>query len=73
VLEEWERQIHSYGELILSELRRGAGTGEIMEMLFESLTSDPKTRQFSEQSLRGMLMSTVVGYYQYYQRTGEIG
>ena len=25
----------------------------------------------SEQSLRGMLMSTVMGYYQYFQRTGE--
>lgn len=72
VYEEWERQMHSYGELILSELKRGMGTGEIMEMLFESLTRDPKTRQFSEHSLRGMLMSTVVGYHQYFQRTGDV-
>jgi glyoxylase-like metal-dependent hydrolase (beta-lactamase superfamily II) len=73
VFEEWERQIHGYAELIRTELKKGLGTGEIMEMLFESLTQDPKTQQFSEQSLRGMLMSTVVGYYQYFQRTGEVG
>jgi glyoxylase-like metal-dependent hydrolase (beta-lactamase superfamily II) len=72
VFEEWERQIRSYGDLIGSELKRGLGTGEITEMLFESLTKDPKTRQFSEQSLRGMLMSTVVGYYQYFQKIGEV-
>ena len=72
VFEEWARQIQSYAELIRAELKKGLGTGEIVEMLFESLTSDPKTRQFSEQSLRGMLMSTVLGYYQYFQRIGEV-
>jgi len=65
VIEEWERQIHSYGDLIRAELEKGNGTGEIVEMLVEQVTQDPKVQKFSEQSLRGMLMSTVVGYYQY--------
>lgn len=72
VIEEWERQIHSYGDFIRTHLEKGLGTGEIMEMLFESLTQDPTAQKFSEQSLRGMLMSTVLGYYQYFERTGLI-
>ena len=73
VMEEWERQIHGYGDLIRSSLERGMGTGEIVEALVEQLSQDPHAKKFSEQSLRGMLMSTVIGYYQYFQRVGVIG
>lgn len=72
VMEEWERQIRYYGDVILSQLEKGMGTGEIVEMIMDRISQDPHSKKFSEQSVRGMLMSTVLGYYQYFQRTGRI-
>jgi glyoxylase-like metal-dependent hydrolase (beta-lactamase superfamily II) len=73
VIDEWKRQTLFYGDLIKSELAAGKGTGEIMDMLFERMTDQPHVGKFSEQSIRGMLMSVVLGYYQYFQRTGALG
>ena len=72
VIDEWERQARFYGDLIRSELDSGKGTAEIVEMLFEELTRQPQAKRFSEQSIRGMLMSAVLGYYQYFQKEGTI-
>ena len=72
VIQEWERQTRYYGDLIRTELEKGMGTGEIIDMLLERLTHGEEARKFSEQSIRGMLMSAVLGYYQYFQRTGVI-
>lgn len=73
VIDEWERQTVSHGEFIRGELAKGKGTGEIIDMLFERLTSQPQAAKFSEQSIRGMLMSVVLGYSQYFQREGRKG
>lgn len=73
VIDEWERQTVSHGEFIRGELAKGKGTGEIIDMLFERLTSQPQVAKFSEQSIRGMLMSVVLGYSQYFQRKGQKG
>lgn len=73
VIDEWERQTVSHGEFIRGELAKGRGTGEIIDMLFERLTSQPQVAKFSEQSIRGMLMSVVLGYSQYFQRKGQKG
>ena len=72
VMDEWESQTRNFGELIRAELQSGKGTGEIIDMLFAQLTQQPHSEEFSEQSIRGMLMSVVLGYYQYFQRKGEI-
>ncbi|UCD57043.1 MAG: MBL fold metallo-hydrolase [Candidatus Hydrogenedentota bacterium] len=72
ILEESERQTRNYGELIRISLENGLGTGDIIEMMLERLSREPQARRFSEQSLRGMLMSIVLGYYQYFRRTGAI-
>jgi glyoxylase-like metal-dependent hydrolase (beta-lactamase superfamily II) len=72
VMDDWERQTILHGELIRDELRSGKGTGDIIDMLFAQLTQQPHSEEFSEQSIRGMLMSVVLGYYQYFQRKGEI-
>jgi len=72
VIDEWRRQASNYGDLIRGELEKGKGTGEIVDMLFELLIKQPQAKKFSEQSIRGMLMSAVLGYYQYFQRTGAI-
>jgi len=73
VIDEWERQTRHYGDLIRSELERGKGTGEIIDMLLEQMMQQPQARKFSEQSIRGMLMSAVLGYYQYFRRQSESG
>ncbi len=73
VIDEWERQACYYGDLIRSELEKGKGTGEIIDMLFEQLSRQPQAGKFSERSIRGMLMSAVLGYYQYFQRAGITG
>jgi glyoxylase-like metal-dependent hydrolase (beta-lactamase superfamily II) len=72
VIDDWERQTQNFSELIRAELQGGKGTGEIIDMLFEQLIRQPHTGQFSEASIRGMLMSVVLGYYQYFQRKGDI-
>jgi glyoxylase-like metal-dependent hydrolase (beta-lactamase superfamily II) len=73
VIDEWERQTISHGEFIRSELAKGKGTGEIIDLLLEQLMAQPQAAKFSEQTIRGMLMSVVLGYSQYFQRKGENG
>jgi glyoxylase-like metal-dependent hydrolase (beta-lactamase superfamily II) len=72
VIDDWERQTVLHSEIILAELSAGKSTGEVIDMLFEQLIQLPHTGQFSEASIRGMLMSVVLGYYQYFQRKGEL-
>jgi glyoxylase-like metal-dependent hydrolase (beta-lactamase superfamily II) len=71
-IDEAERMTRSYGDLVLASLEGGMGTGEIIEMMFDRVVQDPIAGRFSEQSIRGMLMSIVLGYYQYFQRTGAL-
>ena len=49
-----------------------AAVSEVIDMLFEELIKQPQAKKFSELSIRGMLMSAVLGYYQYFQRVGII-
>lgn len=73
VIEEAQRLLVDFAERIRAALEGGMGAGEIMEMMLEDLSGKPQARKFSEQSIRGMLMSIVLGYYQYFQRAGVIG
>jgi glyoxylase-like metal-dependent hydrolase (beta-lactamase superfamily II) len=71
VLEESERLLKSYAELIREALRDGMDTGDIIEAMLQRISKEPHARKFSEQSIRGMLTSIVLGYFGYFQRTSK--
>ncbi|RJP64518.1 MAG: MBL fold metallo-hydrolase [Candidatus Abyssobacteria bacterium SURF_17] len=72
VIRETVNLVRTYGDLIRAALEHGFGTGEIMDMMFERVSEQPQASKFSEQSIRGMLASLVLGYYHHYRRTGAI-
>jgi len=72
VIEESDRLLNDYGDRIRRALERGMSSGDIIEMLFTRLSREAFAENFSDQSIRGMLMSIVLGYYQYFERTGLI-
>ena len=72
VIDESERLLNDYAERIRYALGEGMSSGDIIEMMFSLLSREVSARNFSEQSLRGMLMSVVLGYCQYFQRTGLV-
>ena len=72
VIEEWRRLTRYYGDVIRAELEGGKGTGEIVEMLFDRFKRQSQAKKFSQQTIRAMLMSVVLGYYQYFRRAGII-
>ncbi len=72
VIEEWRRLTRYYGDIIRAELEGGNGTGEIVEMLFDRFKQQSQAKKFSQQTIRAMLMSVVLGYYQYFRRAGII-
>jgi glyoxylase-like metal-dependent hydrolase (beta-lactamase superfamily II) len=72
VIEKSDRLLNEYAERILHALEQGLSTGEIIEGMLSHVSHEVGARQFSEQSVRGMLMSVVLGYHQYFQRIGLI-
>jgi len=72
VIEEAGRLLIDYGDLIRTSIGRGMDTADIVERMLAQLSNNPHAQTFSEQSIRGMLMSIVLGYYQYFQRAGII-
>jgi hypothetical protein len=72
VIGEWRLLTRYYGDIIRAELEGGKGTGEIVEMLFDRFERQSQAKKFSQQTIRAMLMSVVLGYYQYFRQAGII-
>jgi len=77
VIEEAERQLEGYHHFILSRLEQGLDTRQIVEdvasfYLGGVLKADSPERGEYDQFLRSMLMSIVVGYVTYFERSGQL-
>jgi glyoxylase-like metal-dependent hydrolase (beta-lactamase superfamily II) len=77
VIDESERQLEMYRDFILTRMRRGLTTEQIMEEVSKLHAEErPETPYDSagdqDGFLRSMLVSIVVGYQTYFQRSGLV-
>jgi hypothetical protein len=77
VIEEAERQLDGYHHFILSRLEQGLDTRQIVEDVADFylggvLKADSPERGEYDQFVRSMLMSIVVGYTTYFERSGQL-
>jgi glyoxylase-like metal-dependent hydrolase (beta-lactamase superfamily II) len=70
ILKEAKALLTAFGDRIRRALDNGVDNGDIIEVLQREVADNPSAQRFSEESIRGMLMSIVLGYYCYFQRTG---
>ena len=68
VLNEAKALLTAFGDRIREALEDGMGSGDIIEMMLREIADNPNAQRFSEESIRGMLMSIVLGYYYHFQR-----
>lgn len=68
VLNEAKTLLAAFGARVREALENGVGSGDIIEMMLREVANNPGAQRFSEESIRGMLMSIVLGYYYYFQR-----
>jgi glyoxylase-like metal-dependent hydrolase (beta-lactamase superfamily II) len=76
VMEEAERQLEQYHDLILAKLKEGAGTrqiiGDIADLYLAQVPGvNARAREDHGEFLRSMLTSIVVGYEMYFRRSGK--
>ena len=77
VIEEAERQLEVYHEFILSRLQQGLDTRQIVDeavdlYLGSAQGVDSRTREQYDPFLRSMLVSIVLGYEAYFERSGQL-
>jgi glyoxylase-like metal-dependent hydrolase (beta-lactamase superfamily II) len=78
VIEEADRQLESYHHIILTRLKQGLDTRQIVDDLANLylegvLKAESPEREKYDQFVRSMLISIVVGYETYFRRSGQLG
>jgi glyoxylase-like metal-dependent hydrolase (beta-lactamase superfamily II) len=78
VVEEADRQLEGYHQVILTRLKRGLDRRQIVDdianlYLEGVLSADSPGSEKHDPFVRSMLMSIVVGYETYFRRSGELG
>jgi glyoxylase-like metal-dependent hydrolase (beta-lactamase superfamily II) len=77
VIEEAERQLETYHDVILARLEAGGSTEQVIEDVADRLLEGALRGSSSEgarhrEFMRGMLASIVVGYETYFRRSGRL-